>query len=168
MNVARKAKFGEGTGFTVIELVVSMSLMVVLLAISLPMLFDLMPEHEIDRAATRIKAELKSARMRAMSSGVPARINFNTDSQTYTIWSDLDEDGSTNSSEIVAHRLADDGSSRFAVYNSDHGYFRPDGSFEVSDRSMNLLYMIIQHPDASGYNLMIVWPSGQVSRYEYD
>lgn len=155
-------------GFTVIELIVSISLIAVLLAISLPMLFGYMPEHQIDRVSTRIKAELKAARMRAMSTGVPALVDFNADSHTYTIWSDINEDGVTNSGEVVSHNLADDGSASFSVYNSDHGRFTPAGFFEVLDKNMNLLYTMIKHADTDAYNLLVVGPSGQVSRYEYN
>jgi len=154
-------------GFTMLETLVAVLLIAVMLAFALPNMIAFMPDYELERAAIRIESELKSARMKSMATGVPAEVVFDGDEQSFSVWSDLDGNGLTNATEMTTHGFDDAGGARFTSYFSDDGRFTPDGFFSVPGASLNLMYMIVTQPRTASYELMIVWPSGQISRYKY-
>lgn len=159
---------GRRSGFTLTEMVISLSLMMLMLGLALPNLVAFMPEYGLDRLSTRIRAEMKAARMEAMSAGIPARIDFDEGNQQFSIWTDFDEDGTTNSTERATHGTGDTRGTSFQVLHGGTASFRPDGTYDVDNTSLDLTYLLVNNTSTPRYDLIIVWPSGQISRYEYE
>jgi len=76
-------------GFTVIELLAVISIMMVVTAIATPSFYYWLPKYRLSAGARQIAADLQLARMKAISQNTSYRLRF-TDDETYQIWK---EDG---------------------------------------------------------------------------
>ena len=78
-------------GFTVIELVIVMSMMVILVGIVAPRL-QVSPSRQVQGMANQMVAHLELARSRALGQRQLTRIVFDEDDRTYTAYVDHDRD----------------------------------------------------------------------------
>lgn len=88
----RNSHFGPQTkerGFSMIELMIVVTIIIALLGISIPKVMSMTQNVRIARDIRGISAQLALARMRAASEGTKVRLNFNTSANTYQIelWS---------------------------------------------------------------------------------
>ena len=79
----RSARFPGG--FTLVEMLLTMSLLVVLAALAWPSLTRPMANQRLRKAADQVRADLTRARVKAMSSGRPYAFSFLPDADRYSV-----------------------------------------------------------------------------------
>lgn len=84
MKVVRKLKRHEG--FTVMELILTIAVAMVVLAIAIPSFFTFLPTLRLSYAARQVATDLQLARMKAISQNRKFRVNFS--GSTYTLQKD--------------------------------------------------------------------------------
>ncbi len=83
------------SGFTVIELVIVMSMMVILVGIVAPRL-QVSPSRRVEGMARQMVAHLELARSRALGQRQMTRVVFDENKRTYTAYVDHNRDGNVN------------------------------------------------------------------------
>jgi len=161
-------KTSDKGGFTLVEIIVAVAILALMFSLALPEIFAHMPEFRINRVSSELKAQIRLARMKAMSEGVPAQVTFDNAEDEYSIWSDLDQNGATNDNELSTFDIEDSPGVGLHAYNGLTGRFKSDGFFEVDGSSLDLVWVRVNNPDIARYDFVVIWPSGQVSVYEYN
>ena len=77
-------KCRKSAGFTLIEMLVSLTIMGALIAIAIPKFGKLLPGIRLASAARQVATDLQLARMRAISRHANQTVTFNTTTATYT------------------------------------------------------------------------------------
>jgi prepilin-type N-terminal cleavage/methylation domain-containing protein len=95
--VSRQGSFEDERGFTLVEVLVTIISMGVVLAIALPVFFDVMEGRRVDSATNQLAADLRLAHTRATNRLVPQVVNLTAGSSEYSITGapsprDLDDD----------------------------------------------------------------------------
>lgn len=72
-------------GFTILELVIVMSIMAVMASVSLPRISETMRRNRVNRAALVVAGDLQTAFSIAGRQRAPVRLTLNTSTLTYTI-----------------------------------------------------------------------------------
>jgi len=99
--------FKNGKGFTLTEVVVTLSILAVMTAISLPSYISWLPRHRLQTSARQIYDDLNLAKIRAVKDNTVARITFNAGNDNYTVFLDNNLNG-----------LPDDGASTILRNNA--------------------------------------------------
>jgi Tfp pilus assembly protein FimT len=73
------------SGFSLIQLMIVISITMILAAIAIPSAITLVQSYRLDGDVRAITAELGLARMRASALGAQTRVNFNTTANTYQL-----------------------------------------------------------------------------------
>ncbi len=74
----------SSSGFTLMELLVVISLLMVLIGIAIPSFLSWLPTLRLSSAARQVATDLQIARMRAISRNATNTVTFNTVTMTYT------------------------------------------------------------------------------------
>lgn len=82
---SRRAATPPRTGFTLLELVLVLALLVVLAALAVPLLEKPLAGERLRKAADQVRTEWTRARIRAMSSGVPQVFSFQPETGWYSV-----------------------------------------------------------------------------------
>ena len=72
-------------GFTLIEIIVALTIVGILSAIAIPNWSTLLPTHALNGAARQVQSELHRLKSRAVSENAAFHLVFSTSSYTYTI-----------------------------------------------------------------------------------
>lgn len=72
-------------GFTIIELVVTLAIFGIMLAIALPSFLSYLPTMRLKGAARDISSTLQSARMEAVSRNTNCNVSFDINNKSYTV-----------------------------------------------------------------------------------
>ena len=88
-------------GFTLIEIIITMTIMGILTAVAIPNFSKWKEKHEINGQAQKVYFDLMLARTTAVKNNNPVLVTFNTTSHTYTVHDDTDSDGVQDSGEAV-------------------------------------------------------------------
>lgn len=81
-------------GLTLTEVVVTLSILGIMAAISVPSYISWLPRHRLQTSTRQIYDDLNLAKIRAVKNNTDACITFNTVAETYTVF--LDPDGSSS------------------------------------------------------------------------
>lgn len=81
----RQFNSGSKRGFTILELVIVMSIMALMAAIAIPKIADTMRHNRVNRAAMIVAGDLRTAFSVAARQRAPVRVTVNTGTVTYTI-----------------------------------------------------------------------------------
>lgn len=74
--VGRVKKKGQTPGFTVLELIVALSIAFIVMGIALPAFLSWLPTLRLSSAARQVAADLQVARMKAISQNTKYRVTF--------------------------------------------------------------------------------------------
>ena len=131
----------------------------VIAAIAVPSLIDQMPQYHLDQAVHSLVAELRTARMQAMSEGFAVDLLLDAYQKTLTVFIDRDEDGMIDPGEEV---VLDIGRYDQIEITADcvGGTFRPGGAFSCPDG----MWKITVGCDGAGEIHVYVFQTGQVQQ----
>ncbi|MGI0016449.1 MAG: GspH/FimT family pseudopilin [Nitrososphaera sp.] len=85
-------------GFSVVELLITISIIGILTAISIPNILGQLPKYRLNGAARQVMGELMAARMKAVSQNRNVKVFF-VNSHEYKVCDDADNDGIVNTNE---------------------------------------------------------------------
>jgi type IV fimbrial biogenesis protein FimT len=88
-------------GFTLTELTVTLALLGIMSAISIPSYFSWLPRHRLQTSVRQIYDDMNMARSRAVRTNADIGMAFNTSNETYRIFIDTDQDQTYDSGEAV-------------------------------------------------------------------
>jgi prepilin-type N-terminal cleavage/methylation domain-containing protein len=86
-------------GFSLTELLVSVAILAILVAISVPTLWRAYRSYQLNDAATKFSGILKSTRFSAIRKNTPISCKVQQNGAFWTIWVDLDGDGNPGPTE---------------------------------------------------------------------
>lgn len=86
----------QGTGFSLVELVVVLTIVAITSAIALPRYSSSLGRYRVDIAARRIAADLELAKARARATGQFRNVIFSTSTATYSIFEEAALEPSSN------------------------------------------------------------------------
>jgi type II secretory pathway pseudopilin PulG len=78
-------KIQKNRGFSLIELIVIVAIMIILLAIGIPQLSKYMQKYNVEKEITSLYGDLVNQRFKSMNSGIPHGVRFDSSKQ-YTIF----------------------------------------------------------------------------------
>jgi prepilin-type N-terminal cleavage/methylation domain-containing protein len=117
-------------GFSVVELLVVISVMGVILAFSFVSLQQGMPGHQLQGTSSKLASELRLARQKAVTENNNYTITFDPATESYEIWDDDESDGYRSPGERTRVLPLPEGI-QFGTINigaSNALTFRPNGS----------------------------------------
>ncbi|PLX53610.1 MAG: hypothetical protein C0611_04270, partial [Desulfobacteraceae bacterium] len=76
-------------GFTLTEVIVTLSVLGIMTAISVPSYFSWLPRHRLQTSVRQIYDDLNLAKMQAVKDNTVARITFDILNNNYTVFLDL-------------------------------------------------------------------------------
>ena len=85
--------FKNRKGFTLTELTVTLSILGIMTAISVPSYFSWLPRHRLQTSARQIYDDLNLAKIRAVQSNTVACITFSAGNDNYTVFLDNNKNG---------------------------------------------------------------------------
>lgn len=88
-------------GFTLIEILMTMVIMGILMAVAIPNFSKWKEKHEINGQAQKVYFDLMLARTSAVKNNSPVRVAYDTTAHTYTIHQDINSDGIQDVGEPV-------------------------------------------------------------------
>ncbi len=99
----------KNSGFTLIELMIVVVVLVILAAVSVPIFLSWLPEYRLRGAADDLYAHLQHAKMRAIRDNNNWAVQFVESSNSYTIYSNY-KDSSDTGTAVKTINLSDHGS----------------------------------------------------------
>ncbi len=86
-------------GFTLPELVVTLSILAIMTTIAIPSYISWLPRHKLQTSVRQIYDDLNLAKLSAVRSNSNAYITVNPTNETYTLFLDLDASGGYNAGD---------------------------------------------------------------------
>jgi prepilin-type N-terminal cleavage/methylation domain-containing protein len=83
-------KLKNQKGFTLTEVIVTISILGVMAAISIPSYISWLPRHRLQTSVRQIYDDMNIAKIRAIKDNTVAGIDFDTVAETYTVYFDMD------------------------------------------------------------------------------
>lgn len=88
-------------GFTLIELTVTLALLGIMSAISIPSYFSWLPRHRLQTSVRHIYDDMNMARSRAVKTNADIGIKFDPSNETYRIFIDANQNQTYDTGETV-------------------------------------------------------------------
>lgn len=105
-------------GFTLTEVMVTLVIFGIVMAVSFPMLAESNRNQQLAGAAARIEAALMRARSTAVTQQTPVRVSFNAGTNSLQIDQDTDNDGTF---DVLLRTVAIDGNINFDQVSFNNG-----------------------------------------------
>jgi len=86
-------------GFSLVELLVSVFILVVLAAISVPTLLQAYRSYQLSDAASKLSGMMKTTRFSAIRKNTPINCQIQQNGTSWTVWADLDGDNNVETTE---------------------------------------------------------------------
>ncbi len=99
----------KNSGFTLLELIIAIVILVILAAVSVPIFLSWLPEYRLRSAADDLYAHLQQAKIQAIKNNNNWAMQFVESSNSYTIYSDYVSSGATGTA-VKTINLSDHGS----------------------------------------------------------
>lgn len=126
-------------GFTLIEMILGLSIFVLLAGLALPTYGGLVSRHRLNAATIQVMSDLMLARKRALSQQYSVQVLFDS-TQRYRIWDDRNDNNRINRQEIDSKDIISFGA---RMQSNNNPRFYPSGSVT------NLPTIKLRHPGVS-------------------
>lgn len=101
MKISDTIHVHRNTGFSTVEFLIVVSILLVFTGIALPGFVDYLPKHRATGAARQLFTDLQKIKMRAISENNDYVMTFDTGNNSYSIYDDDDNDFSTVGAETA-------------------------------------------------------------------
>jgi prepilin-type N-terminal cleavage/methylation domain-containing protein len=123
-------------GFSLVETLVTMAIMLIVAAISIPLIGNAMSGYKLKSAVVTVTGAIQATRYRAISSGYKYAIAFNSTNLTYQVQSDPTNSGTFSN---VGSAVPLSSSTSKPTLNQDTTFqFRPSGVVSATTGAMSL------------------------------
>jgi type IV fimbrial biogenesis protein FimT len=119
--------FPSKTGFTMIELMIVIAVLVVLLTIAAPTFRSFMAQSRLNGAAREVASDLMAARMQAIKENNRFKVSFINDHQ-YTILDDDNNNGTADSGEATQTKDIQNVFQDVTMTYNNNPIFSPNGT----------------------------------------
>jgi len=85
----------KNSGFTLMELMVTVAIIAIMSAIAIPSVFSYLPKHRMNGATRDVYSAMQYARLRAVKEKTHVVINFNAGADSYSVFIDDGRGGGT-------------------------------------------------------------------------
>jgi len=126
-------------GFTLTEIMLSLTIFVLLASLGLPTYGDLMSRYRLNAATVQLMSDLMLARKRALSQQHAVQVLFDS-TQHYRIWDDHNDNNRINRNEIDSKDIISFGA---RIESNNNPHFYPSGYVD------NLPTIKLRHPGVS-------------------
>jgi len=99
MSILTRNKTRKRGGFTLIELMISISIMGLIVILSVPNFSRFLQSWKLTGDSNRFAATLRTARAAAIAKNINVIFDFNTDDGTFSYYEDNDRDGTWDGNE---------------------------------------------------------------------
>ena len=166
----KNSRDNRRAGFTLTELVVSVSIIAVLTASLIVSQVRRMPVLRLNKAVNMVSTDLRLARMQAASINTDVEVTFNNAQESYSIWVDRNHNQAKDVGEVERTLFSDmDLSDQNLFAHPATGVFHPDGTFTSNpsnpDSGQVFSYIGVSAPKA-GYKYVYVLPSGHIDAHD--
>jgi len=86
-------------GFSLVELLVSVVILIILAAIAIPTLMRAYRSYQLSDAASKLSGMMKTTRFSAIRKNTPINCQIQQNGTSWTVWTDLDSDGNPTPGE---------------------------------------------------------------------
>jgi len=86
-------------GFSLVELLVSVVILIILAAIAVPTLMRAYRSYQLSDAASKLSGMMKTTRFSAIRKNTPINCQIQQNGTSWTVWTDLDSDGNPTPGE---------------------------------------------------------------------
>jgi len=120
---------GNGSGFTLVEMMVVVAVMAVMAAIAIPSFMSLLPGMRLNGAARQVMGDLMDARMEAVKQNNRFRVFFNSpETNQYEILDDDDNGNDKDDGETIITKNIQDNYSDVTFSSTNNPIFYPRGT----------------------------------------
>jgi type IV fimbrial biogenesis protein FimT len=91
----------KNKGFTLTEVTVTLAVLGIMSAVSVPTYFSWLPRHRLQTSVRHIYDDMNMARSRAVKTNADIGIEFNPSNEIYRIFIDADQDQTYNAGDTV-------------------------------------------------------------------
>ena len=91
----------KNTGLTLIEVMVTIGIIAIMSAIAIPNIISYLPKHRLNSGARDVYSAMQYARLMAVKEKTPVSINFNTGTESFTVFSDANTNGANDGGDTV-------------------------------------------------------------------
>ena len=144
-------------GFTLTEIMVTLVIFSIVMAVCFPMLAESNRNHRLLGAATKIEAALMNARSTALTQQTPVRVSFSADTNTLLLTQDTNRDGRF---DTLMRAINIDGGVLFEVITFDGGSTVTFDQLGVPDNPGSVL---LGNGGDLGQQVLVAAGSGEVS-----
>jgi len=129
---------GVSPGFSTIEVLMVVAVLLILGAIALPGFVAWRGDSNLNGVVRQVQSDLMWARMEAVQRSCPVTVTFTAAQSNYTIWTDLNRNSASDAGETVTHTVAQEfkgiqmGSSATMVFQP-RGVVTTTGSVSLSN-----------------------------------
>ncbi|NQT92733.1 MAG: prepilin-type N-terminal cleavage/methylation domain-containing protein [Lentisphaerae bacterium] len=157
MNTAPSKGGDRPAGFSLIEIMLVVAIMAFAALLTVPSVIKRVPYYRLDGAVSSVLAELRAARMAAVSENQPVEVSLDAPNRLLVVLIDRNENDVYESDETVTLKIAE--SEKVSVSVSvTNGTFTPRGDFQCDEG----LWKITVVSQGAGEKFVYVFQSGQV------
>ncbi len=95
------------SGFSALEMLIVVAIFLILGAVALPRLTTWRSDSNLMGAIRQVQSDLNWARMEAVQRSAPVTVTFTSGQAAYTIWTDRNRNGASDTGETVSHSVQD-------------------------------------------------------------
>ena len=172
-------------GFSMVELAITMTVILILGAIASPFLMRAARIYQLNDSATRLAGLLKLTRFEAIRNNTKIGCGFQQNGTTWTVWKDTNGNGNVDPTEMqlvmggitdllpaaaapdpapIAATIGGGGALALNVVSGANGLIRFDArgavDFGAAPPAVNVLYVGSAIDATSGYRAVLVFPAG--------